>query len=429
MRAASAFPSSTVADMRERYITTTDGFRRARPAGGCAAASGGTCAPARAAAARARAVAAPGARMPFAAARPLRDRRPRGRAAARVSARGVSAAPTERITSFVAGRAQLFALRGNTVVTFDAGGREIGAAPRSRRRRRRPRGRRPSGRSTPTRRFAWPGLPDDESGPPRPKTPWPTKGSAPATARARVRRPRDRAHALAASAWRTTSGSRRRPASTGDATARARGWRCAGRDVIAVAAGGGAVAAATADLFWRRRRRRHVRGGRRAGRSRPRALAIVDDSARLVATDDGVLEIGPYGVRRRVLDQAADRARRLRRDWRSPSRATAPDRWTPGRAAGRAGDRPPARALACGGDARRALRRGGPRRLHLERRRDLVERIEAAGTGRGAARRRPAAGSGWPTTTAGGARRPSRRVRLHAAPPDRPLARAADSAG
>ena len=76
-----------------------------------------------------------------------------------------------------------------------------------------------------------------------------------------------------------------------------------GRDVIAVAAVGGAVAAATDDLLWR-----STDGGGTfrvvAGMvARPRALAIVDEQRTLVATDDAVIEIGPHGAMRAVLDR------------------------------------------------------------------------------------------------------------------------------
>ena len=162
----------------------------------------------------------------------------------------VSAAPAERITSLVAGARELFALRANTVVTFDAGGREIARCPRFE-------------APSPTRQPApavgpidaqellrLAGLPDDDFQTPEAEEVLAAKGLAPG------RRPRaapecaeraEMAHTLAASAsendvWIATSAG----------LYRGRHGACArvalpGRDVIAVAAVGGAVAAATDD--------------------------------------------------------------------------------------------------------------------------------------------------------------------------------------
>ncbi len=220
----------------------------------------------------------------------------------------VSAAPGERITSLVAGARELFALRANTVVTFDAGGREIARCPRFE-------------APPPTRQSALAvgpidaqellrlaGLPDDDFQTPEAEEVLAAEGLAPRRrARAAPTSPAlpIMVHTLAASAsasandvWIATSAG----------LYRGRDGACArvalpGRDVIAVAAVGGAVAAATDDLLWR-----STDGGGTfrvvAGMvARPRALAIVDDQRTLVATDDAVIEIGPHGAMRAVLDR------------------------------------------------------------------------------------------------------------------------------
>jgi hypothetical protein len=270
----------------------------------------------------------------------------------------VSAAPSERITSVAAGADQLFALRANTVITFDAGGREIARCPRFE-------------APPPTRQpvlavgpidaqelLRLAGLPDDDFQTPEAEEVLAAEGLVP-------RRPHGSApgaptsptmaHALAASAsandvWIATSAG----------LYRGRDGACArvalpGRDVIAVAAVGGAVVAATEDLLWR-----STDGGGTfrvvAGMvARPRALAIVDDQRTLVATDDAVIEIGPHGMVRAVLDRggaALAVCDGLALAFTGDGAWT----WRGDAAAERVGDRPPARALACGGgDAARFI--------------------------------------------------------------------------
>lgn len=269
----------------------------------------------------------------------------------------VSAAPGERITSLVAGARELFALRANTVVTFDASGREIARCPRF-------------AAPAPTRQPALAvgpidaqevlrlaGLPDDDFQTPEAEEVLAAEGlafrrrarpapSAPASPTL--------AHTLSASAsghdvWIATSAG----------LYRGRDAACArvalpGRNVIAVAAVGGAVAAATDDLLWR-----STDGGNTfrvvAGMvARPRALAIVDDQRTLVATDDAVIEIGPHGVVRVVLDRggaALAVCDGLALAFTNDGAWT----WRWDDAAERVGDRPPARMLACGGHAARFI--------------------------------------------------------------------------
>jgi len=269
----------------------------------------------------------------------------------------VRATPAERITSLVAGARQLFALRANAVVTFDAGGREIARCPRF-------------AAPTPTRQPALAvgpidaqevlrlaGLPDDDFQTAEAEEVLAAEGLAPRRrARATPSAPL-MAHRLAASAsahdvWIATSAG----------LYRGRDGACArvalpGRDVIAVAAAGGAVAAATDDLLWR-----STDGGDTfrvvAGMvARPRALAIVDDQRTLVATDDGVIEIGPHSALRAVLDRgvaALAVCDGLALAFASDGAWT----WRGDAAPERVGDRPPARGLACGGQAARFIAAG-----------------------------------------------------------------------
>ena len=261
----------------------------------------------------------------------------------------VAAAPAERITDLVAGTNRLFALRGNTVVTFDAAGHEIGRCPRF-----------IATASVPARQPLAPGgpldaqealrqagLPDDDFQTSEAEEVLASEGLTP-------RRPRRLApdapiivHALAASAasddvWIATS----------VGLYRGHGGGCArvalpGRDVVAVAASGAAVAAATADLLWR-----SADGGGSfrvaAGLvARPRALAVVDGARTLVADDDGVVEIGVDGAARGVLDCGGAVLAGCDGD----ALALAGDgvwAWRVDGAAARVGDRPLARSLACG---------------------------------------------------------------------------------
>jgi len=91
--------------------------------------------------------------------------------------------------------------------------------------------------------------------------------------------------------------------------------------------------------------------------ARPRALAIVDDQRTLVATDDAVIEIGPHGTVRAVLDRGGAALAVCG----GLALAFASDgawAWRWDEAAERVGDRPPARTLACGGQAARFIAAG-----------------------------------------------------------------------
>ena len=260
------------------------------------------------------------------------------------------AAPEDRITSLVAGAGELFALRGNTVVTFDAGGRE---SARCRRfdtpplaRQPRP----PAGPIDAQEALRLAGLPDDDLQTQEAEDVLAAEGLIPRRA---SRAPADApivAHALAASpsvrgVWIATSAG----------LYRGHGRACTrvalpGRDVIAVASAGDAVVAATEDLLWR-----STDGGITfrvaAGMvARPRALAIVDDERTLVANDDGVIEVGPYRVVRTVLDRGSS----VLAVCDGLALAFASDgawSWRGDAAAERAGDRPAARTLTCGDGA------------------------------------------------------------------------------
>ena len=252
----------------------------------------------------------------------------------------------ERISALAAGAHTFFALRGNTVVTFDASGRELArcarfeAAPLER-----------PARAAATNvdaeealRLA--GLPDDDLDSVEAEDAIADEGLAPA----RRARPTPAAavvvRAIAASSaaddvWIATSAG----------LFRGRGGGCARvalshRDTVAVAAAGDAVAVATADLLWRADGDGPFRIA--AGlTARPRALAIVDERHTLVATDDAVVEIGPHGVARTVLDHGSDALAVCGGD----ALALASDgawTWTADAQPQRLGDRPPARRLICG---------------------------------------------------------------------------------
>ena len=248
----------------------------------------------------------------------------------------------EPLTHLVAGRAALHALRGNTVVTFDAGGRERWRC---------------SGFEAPPERdvrtraaivdadaaLALAGLPDDELDTPEAEDALADEGIvirrqlARAVAAATV----VRALAAADDVWIATSAGLYQGR---DGACRRVGL--AGRDVLAVSAAADSILAATADMVWRGAAGATPRVV--AGLTqRPRAIAAIDGERGYVADDDGVLEIGPYGVRGRVLDQATTAIAvcggvviALARDGTY--------RWTPGEPPARIGERPPARVLACG---------------------------------------------------------------------------------
>jgi hypothetical protein len=277
------------------------------------------------------------------------------------------AAPAERITNLVAGASELFALRANDVVRFDDAGRELGRCPRfeapppERTRAPAP----PAVDADEALRLA--GLPDDDPDSPEAEDVLEDEGLAPRR-RARSAPPGGPpgseggivAHALAASpasddVWIATSAG----------IYRGRGGTCArvalpGRDTVAVAAGGGAIAVATQDMLWRADGSGAFRVA--AGLvARPRALAVVDAEHTLVATADAVVEVGPFGVTRAVLDRGADALAVCD----GVALALAGDgvwTWTGDAAPDRVGDRPPVRGVTCGdgvGAAARFIGAGG----------------------------------------------------------------------
>jgi hypothetical protein len=252
----------------------------------------------------------------------------------------------QRISGIAAGARTLFALRGNTVVAFDASGRESArcghfeASPPTRTPG-------PVARTVDAEealRLA--GLPDDDTDSAEAEDVLDDEGL---TAKRRSRPSAEAAiipHAVAASpaadeVWIATSAG----------LYRGRGGSCgrvalAQRDVVAVAAAPNAIAAATEQLLWRSDGRGPLRVA--AGLTgRPRALAVVDEQRTLVATDDAIVEIGPYGVARAVLDRGADALAVCD----GMAIALAGDgawTWTADGDAIRLGDRPPARTIACG---------------------------------------------------------------------------------
>ena len=246
------------------------------------------------------------------------------------------------VTHLVAGRAALHALRGNTVVTFDAAGRErwrcngFEAPPEHA-------ARAPAPIVDADAALALAGLPDDELDTPEAEDALADEGIVMRRKLARAVAAATVVRALSAAndVWIATSAG----LYVGhDGACRRMGL--AGRDVVAVSAAEESVLAATAGMVWRGAGGSTLRVV--AGLTqRPRAIAAVDGERGYVADDDGVLEIGPYGVRGRVLDQAATAIAVCG----GVVIALAHDgtyRWVPGEAPARTGDRPPARALACG---------------------------------------------------------------------------------
>ena len=250
----------------------------------------------------------------------------------------------DSITHLVAGRAALHALRGNTVVTFDGAGRERWRCAGFEA---------PPERAAPTSAaivdadaaLALAGLPDDELDTPEAEDALDDEGIVIARKVARAVATATVVRALAAAdddVWIATSAGLYQGR---DGACRRVGL--AGRDVLAVsAAGADTILVATADLVWR-----GTAGGAPrvvAGLTqRPRAIAVVDGERGYVADDEGVLDIGPYGIRGRILDQATTAivvcggvVIALARDGSY--------RWIPGEPPARTGDPLPARALACG---------------------------------------------------------------------------------
>jgi len=250
----------------------------------------------------------------------------------------------EPITHLVAGRVALHALRGNNVVTFDAAGHERWRC---------------AGFDAPPERAArtstaivdadaaldLAGLPDDELDTPEAEDALADEGIVIARKVARAVATATVVRALAASGddvWIATSAGLYQGR---EGVCRRVGL--AGRDVVAVsAAGADTILAATADLVWRGTAGASPRVV--AGLThRPRAIAVVDGDRGYVADDEGVLDIGPYGIRGRILDQATTAivvcggvVIALARDGTY--------RWIPGEPPARTGDRLPVRALACG---------------------------------------------------------------------------------
>lgn len=262
----------------------------------------------------------------------------------------------DRITAIAGGANTLFALRSNTVVAFDGAGRELARCARFQP----PAPSRPArhtmsaGDAAETLRLA--GLPEDDMDsteaeevldnegftPPRRTHPAPDEAIV--------------AHGLAAAptaddVWIATSGG----------LFRGRAGVCARvalprRDAIAVAAAPGAVAVASEQLLWRSDGEGAFRVA--AGMAaRPRALAILDEQDTLVATDDAILEVGPYGSTRAVLDRGGDALAVCG----GVAMAFAGDgvwTWTGGSEPQRVGDRPFARTLACGDGGARFIAAG-----------------------------------------------------------------------
>jgi hypothetical protein len=254
--------------------------------------------------------------------------------------------PGDRITALAAGANTLFALRSNAMVAFDGAGREVARCLRF-------------DAASPERRVApmakaldaeealrLAGLPDDDLDSSAAEEVLDDEGlsskrrARPALEDAII------AHALAASpadddVWIATSAG----------VFRGRAGVCTRvalphRDAIAIAAAAGAVAVATEQLLWRSDGSATFRVA--AGiAARPRALAIVDEQHTLVATDDAILEVGPYGITRTVLDRGGDALAVCG----GVAVAFAGDgvwTWTGDTPPRRAGDRPLARTLSCG---------------------------------------------------------------------------------
>ena len=260
----------------------------------------------------------------------------------------LAAAPlaAEAITSLAAGATEVFALRGNAVVTFDAAGRELGRCARFEAPPSGPAARAGAVDAEEALRLA--GLPDDDLDSSEAEEALEDEGLGP---RRRARAVPDLgivAHALAASAaadqvWIATSAG----------LYRGRGGGCVrvaldGRDAIVVGAADGAVAAATEDLLWRADDGGPLRVA--AGLpARPRALAVVDGEHTLIATEDALIEVGPYGAIRTVLETGADAIAVCG----GIALAFAADgvwTWRADMPAERAGDRPRARTVTCGAE-------------------------------------------------------------------------------
>jgi hypothetical protein len=267
--------------------------------------------------------------------------------------------PSRRIDRLVAGDGRLFALRGGEIVTFDWAGQQLGrcsafAAPPAH-------GNRAElGAPDAEEVLQAAGLPDDDStqdaedalddeglGTKRQARPLPSPGIEP---RALSAAPG------AAFAWVATSSGVFRGNENGCAPA-----GLSGRDLVAVAADDGIVLAASEDLLFRR----EAGGGAQdddpsddedggatftvaAGlTSRPRALAVGPAGEAIVADDDGVSIIGRDDTATRILDRPTD-AIAVCDGVTAVLSTDGVYAWRPGTAVARLGDRPPARALACG---------------------------------------------------------------------------------
>jgi len=266
---------------------------------------------------------------------------------------------SRRIDRLVAGDGRLFALRGGEVVTFDGLGQQLGRcsgfeAPPPHENRA------PLGAPDAEEALQAAGLPDDDStqdaedaladeglGPARRPHPLPSAGVE----------PRDLSAAPGSDVvWVATSSGVFQGDETGCAPA-----GLAGRDLLAVAAAGGVVLAASEDLLFRREAQGGVPAEDGPGSendsgafavaagltSRPRALAVGPDGEAIVADDDGVSIIGRDDTATRILDHAAD-AIAVCGGVAAVLSSDGVYAWRPGAAAARLGDRPPARALACG---------------------------------------------------------------------------------
>jgi len=264
----------------------------------------------------------------------------------------------EAITDLAVGASEVFALRGNAVVRFDAAGRELGRCARF---EAPPPGRsaaRGTGAIDAEEALRLAGLPDDDPDSAEAEDVLEDEGLGPR------RRPRTVpenaivAHALAASpaaddVWIATSGG----------LYRGRGGACTrvaldGRDAVAVAAGGAAVAVATEDLLLLADDGGPFRLA--AGLpARPRALAVVDGEHTLVATGEAIIEVGPHGVTRTLRDAGADALAACD----GIALAFAADgvwTWRADASPERAGDRPRARSVTCGdGASARFVAAGG----------------------------------------------------------------------
>jgi len=280
------------------------------------------------------------------------------------AARGPADAPADRLPSrridrLVAGDGRLFALRGGEVVTFDGLGQQLGrcsafAEPPPHQ------DHAPLGAPDAEEVLQAAGLPDDDStqdaedaladeglGPARRAHPLPSAGVEPRDLSAA---PGDEV------VWVATSSGVFRGDERGCGPA-----GLAGRDLVAVAAADGVVLAATEDLLFRREAQGGAETDDRSDSkddsatftvaagltSRPRALAVGPDGEAIVADDDGVSIIGRDDTATRVLDRAAD-AIAVCGGEAAVLSSDGVYAWSPGTAIARLGDRPPARALACG---------------------------------------------------------------------------------